>query len=1714
MGTTERIYTGRTTSITRASTADGGSVVRKQLLGPHPSQEAIARLRREFVTMTAAAGPGVVRALELTEIDGLSAIVEEDIGGESVARHLERGPLTLADALTLGLAAASALRVVHRAGVIHKDVNPANLVWNRATGAVQLIDFGISSRLGRESASLASPSRLEGTLAYIAPEQTGRMNRPIDTRADLYSLGVTLYELVSGLRPFEMHDALEFVHAHVALTPRPLVDAAPGTPQVVSDLVGRLLAKAAEDRYQSAAGLCADLRSCLDRLEQTGDIAPFPLGRSDVLQQLRIPAKLYGRDAERQALFHAFAEARGGGLEVVLVSGYSGVGKTSLIRELVRPVVQARGAFVAGKFEQFNRGRPYASLLQALGGFVRQLLSEPEARIAAWRDRLLGGLSGDGRVLTDVLPELELILGEQPPVVELPPTEAANRFQIVFRRFVRTLAGRDHPLVLFLDDLQWADLPTLTLLESLATDADAGFLLVLGAYRDNEVDAAHPLTLTLQRVDQTGRRLRSIRLGPLTRPTVGEIVADSIGLPIAAVGPLSDLVFSKTRGNPFFQSQFIEALHRDGLLGFDADAATWAWDLEEIQRRDITDNVVDFLARRIRGLSKPTTAALTQAAFFGTDFDLAGVAAARGLPAEDVARALDEAVREELLVATDTFGGAYRFVHDRVQQAAYSLSSEAERPEIHRAVGRILLQRLDAGEGVGLFDVVHALNAGRDALGDEAERGRLRELNLTAGRRALAAAAYAPAYGFLQAGLALIGESGWEERYEETLELHLEAASAAYLSHHRDAMQALVDRVLERGRSELDKVRAYEVEIYATFAAGELGPTLDRGLEVLRILGVDLPAEPTQDEVVAGLVAAQTALDGMDSDAIFALPVDTSERTLAISRILNTLTSPSYFARPALLPLLAFALVRNGLEHGLAPETQYGFAIYGLVLCSVGDLPGGIAAGEIAVRLNDRIDHPRIRNLTRHICLAHIVFWHRGWKEIRPGEQEVFRDGHDLGDLLFACFGSQMAGTAGMFGQDELGPLIEEMKRSEAAISRLGQAIPLQLQRLNLELVLALRDGPADPNVYAGDYFDERAQVPALAEAGDASNLYVFGTLKTLQLYYLGDALAAADAAEDNQRWLEGAASSMYQPMYVWADSMAQLGAWDRLPDARREATKARLEENRRKLAGWAEFGPMNLAHRLALVDAEWARVFGGSAGPLDLLPGAIAEAAAGGWTGDQALANELAGRFAHQRGNTTVARAYLSEARHLYERWGADEKVRRMDAAYPRLLEGVGGTQRPGTTVTATTTGSVEVDSLAVVRASRAISQEIKLSALVETLLVLTLELSGARKGVLLLAEGEELVAHAEGIASTGIEVRSIGAPALAYGGCPAGILRYVQRARQPVVLADAASEGNFVRDPYVQEHGIRSALCVPLEQQGRLVAMLYLENAETAAVFTHERTQLLQILGVQAAISIENATLYASLEEKVEERTRELAEARKRSDELLKNILPEAIADELKTTGQAQAVAFESTSVMFTDFVGFTQIAESMSAQRLVAQLDEAFSDFDAIIDRRGLEKLKTIGDAYMCAGGVPTANRTHAADCILAGLALQDHMERLQEGRRARGEPAWALRIGIHTGPLVAGVIGTRKFAYDVWGDTVNVASRMESSGAAGKVNVSEATWRATEPLFVWTDRGKVQAKNKGEVRMFFAEGIRPELSIDGAGRAPNAAFADVLAGLVGG
>ena len=731
-----------------------------------PLPESLRRLDHEYSLAPELEPTWAAKPLALTRHEGRTLLFLADPGGEPLDRVLERNrglPLDLGRLLRLAINLATALGQAHQRGLMHKDVKPENVLVDDL-GHVWLTGFGIASRLPRERQAPAPPEIIAGTLAYMSPEQTGRMNRSMDTRSDLYSLGVTLYQMLTGVLPFAATDPLEWVHCHIARQPVAPVDRG-AVPEPLSAITMKLLAKNAEERYQTAAGLEADLRRCLSEWQSHGRIDPFPLGTDDSSERLLIPEKLYGREREVDALLTAFERVVAQGTaEFVLVSGYSGVGKSSVVNELHKVLVPPRGLFAAGKFDQHKRDVPYATLAQAFQMLVHQILVKSEAEVEHWRRALLDALGPNGQLMVNLIPEVEFVIGKQPPVAELPPQEARGRFQLVFRRFLGAFARPEHPLALFLDDLQWLDTATLEMLERMVTDPDVRHVLLIGAYRDNEVSSSHPLMRTLATIRDAGVRAQEIVLAPLELDDVERLIADALHCGPNSAGPLALLVYEKTGGNPFFAIQLLTALFEEGLLRFDRDASGWIWDLDRIRGKGYSGNVVDLMLGKLRRLPRHTQTAVQQLASLGNIVEIATLNLVFGQSEEGIHTALLEAARAELILRLE---GSYAFLHDRIQEAAYALIREAQRAAVHLRMGRLLVAHTPPEEREeAIFEIVNQLNRGAELITSENERYQVAELNLVAGERAKASTAYASALKYFIAGAALLTNECWQRRHD------------------------------------------------------------------------------------------------------------------------------------------------------------------------------------------------------------------------------------------------------------------------------------------------------------------------------------------------------------------------------------------------------------------------------------------------------------------------------------------------------------------------------------------------------------------------------------------------------------------------------------------------------------------------------------------------------------------------------------------------------------------------------------------------------------------------------------------------------------------------------------------------------------------------------------------------------------------------------------
>ncbi|MBN1206452.1 MAG: serine/threonine-protein kinase PknK, partial [Myxococcaceae bacterium] len=929
---------------------DGCSVIIKALHPERLSRREVERLQHEYEVGQRLEGPYVLKPYALETFQGRPALVLEDFGGHPLTSLLG-SPMETGRFLTLAVQLAAALASLHAQGIIHRDIKPDNLFVNLSTGQVKVSGFGLASPLPAWQQPLQPPALLEGTLAYMSPEQTGRMNRSVDQRSDLYSLGLTFYQMLAGAHPFQAGDPLEWVHCHLARTPQLLVERIPGLPPVLSRIVMRLLAKAAEDRYQIARGLRADLERCLEQWRTRGDIEPFALGAEDISDLLQIPPRLYGREAERVRLLAAFERVVARGRPVLaLVHGPPGIGKTALVNELHRPLAGARERFLSGKFDQYKRDIPYSTLGQAFRALVLELLTGSEEQLAAWRERLRAVLGLNGRLLVELIPQLRLIVGEQPPVPELPLMEAQNRFHLVFRQFLEIFTREEHPLVLFLDDLQWADAASLELLRHVLTHADTHSLFVIGAYRDTEVGPVHPLRQMAEAVGREGGEIVDMALGPLSLEHLGQLLADTLRCPREEALPLARLIHERSAGNPFFATQLLTTLQREHLLEFDPRAARWKWDMERIRARSLADDVVDLLAEKLRRLPEATQEAVKLAACVGNSADVATLSVVSGRSEEEVHHSLWEAVREGVLLRQ---ADRYQFLHDRVQQAAWSLIPGEERGRLHLRIGRLLLENTPR-EALAehLFDIVNHLNQGATHLEDPREKERLAELDLLAGRKAKAATAYAAAAGYLAAGLAQLPPGSWETHYELTRELYLERVQSEYMDSRFEEAEALLAPLLSHAQGHVDKARILGEKLCLHELRGEYDRAVATARESLRLFGLELPPHPSWEQVLEEYARVQEGLRGRRTEELLDLPPMSDPEARAIMSVLVALINPAMYTDWRLLCLILCHGVELSLRYGNADSSCMVYVFFGMVLCAhFGRYQEGYRFGQLGYEL-------------------------------------------------------------------------------------------------------------------------------------------------------------------------------------------------------------------------------------------------------------------------------------------------------------------------------------------------------------------------------------------------------------------------------------------------------------------------------------------------------------------------------------------------------------------------------------------------------------------------------------------------------------------------------------------------------------------------------------------------------------------------------------------
>jgi PAS domain S-box-containing protein len=1297
------------------------------------------------------------------------------------------------------------------------------------------------------------------------------MNRSIDSRSDLYALGVTLYEMLTGNLPFTASDPLEWVHCHIARNPVAPHERVSSVPTGVSAVVTKLLAKTPEERYQTASGVERDLRRCLSDWRAYGHIEDFPPGQDDAPDRLLIPEKLYGRAREIETLLTAFDHVVAGGRpELVLVSGYSGVGKSSVVHELHKPLVPPRGLYASGKFDQYKRDIPYATLAQAFQSLVRPLLSKTEAELGIWRNALDETLGQNARLMVDLVPELRLIIGEPPRVPELPPQDAQRRFQLVFRRFISVFARPEHPLALFLDDLQWLDTATLDLLEDMLIQSDLQHLMLIGAYRDNEVTAVHPLMRKLEVIKNAGGKVTEITLSPLAQEHLGQLIADALRCDPERAAPLAQLVHEKTGGNPFFAVQFISSLNEEGLLTFDHDLATWSWDQKRIRAKGYTDNIVGLMVSKQNRLPAETQNALQQLACLGNIAEVTTIAIVLGVSEQQVHTALYPAARQGLV---ECLAASYRFVHDRVQEAAYSLVGDELRSQAHLRIGRRLVAQLTLKKREeAIFDIVNQLNRGAALIALREERVQLVELNLLAGKRAKGSTAYASALNYLVAGAALLPDGSWASRHNLVFDLELNRAECEFLTGALAKADGRLASLSRHAANIVERATIACLHIDVCTALDQSDRAVAVALDYLRHVGIEWLRHPTDEHARSEYELIWSQLGSRAIEDVIDLPLMTDAESLATIDVLIKLMPPAVFTDRNLLCLTVCRMVNLSLERGNCDASCFGYVTLGKVAGpDFGDYRAGFRFGQLG---HDLVERRGLKRFEARTYLCFQIFVVRWRSHVRTGSDLVrtaFEGANKNGDLTFATYCSTNLLSNLLFGGEPL-PEVEseaELGLAFAEQARFGLAIDFITPQL--ALILTLRGLTPKFGCFDGAGIDELSLESHLAGNPALAIAACWYWVRKLQARYLaGDYAAALEASSRAQRLLWTSPGFLEEAEYHFYSALSRAACCDSLSaDARQQCSDA-LAAHQRQLDIWAEHCPENFENRAALVGAELARIEGRVLEAEQLYEQAIRSSHNNGFGHNQAIAYEVASRFYAARGFQQFADAYSLEARYCYQRWGADGKVRQLDQMHPHLREhqlGQGPTSTIGTAVD-------QLDLATVTKVSQAVAGEIVLEKLIDSLMRAAIEHAGAQRGLLILPQADKILVEAEAtIGESDISVYQGGAvmnPAV----LPESVVRYVMRTRHDVILDDAAAANQFSSDPYIAKHGVRSILCLPLLNQTRLTGVLYLENNLAVRVFTPDRITVLRMLVFQGAISLENTRLYRDLEDR-EAKIRRLVDA-----------------------------------------------------------------------------------------------------------------------------------------------------------------------------------------------------------------------------------------------
>jgi diguanylate cyclase (GGDEF)-like protein len=1493
----ERIYESFNTLVYRGiRESDRLSVILKQPAREYPTPAELIRYQHEYEILSHLSIDGVIQVYDLQKVQNSPVLLLEDFGAQSLSSLLKNRSFNILEFLKLAINLTQALEEIHQKNVIHKNINPANILVNLQTGKLKIIDFSLAIACSSENFNCLKSKTIEGTPAYLSPEQTGRMNQTLDRRTDFYSLGVTFYQLLTNQLPFIATDFRELVHCHLAKKARYPYEINSKIPLAISSLVMKLMAKTVEERYQSAWGIRADLESCLAQLKNSGTIAPFSLGCQDSCDRFEISQKLYGREKSLQTLLSSFEKSQKGGRELVIISGYSGTGKSSLVQELYKPLAQTKAFFISGKYDRLQHNIPYSAIVSALKQGVRQLLTETEANLKRWRDKIRNGLGINGQIIIDVIPDLELIIGKQLPVPKLDINSEQNRFNFVFKKFIQIFAQKEHSLVIFIDDLQWADTASIKLFKSIVTDPNTQYILAIAAYRNNEVSKLHPLAIALSEIETAGIKLERILLSPLKRSHIEKLLVDSLKCESQEIKPLAELILAKTRGNPFFVNEFLKSLYSEQLLFFVSSQirfalknkrGNWQWNLEQIKAREITDNVVELMVSNLKKLSDLTQNVLQLAACLGDRFELKTLSIINEQSQQETLEQLYLTVQSGLILVVDNdynllgklgdrerLNVTYKFAHDRIQQAAYSLIPEEQKQARHLRIGQLLLNNtLPQEREERIFDIVNQINIGWQLIEERSQQYEIARLNLLAGKKAKVAAAYEPALTYFQMGLKLLGKNCWQNDYSLAIELQLEATEAAYLNRNFSQMEQLAEVAIAEAKTILEKIRVYQVIILAYSSQNQSLEAVKTAIFVLQLLDIHLPQQPTIEHIVLELTKIKNLIGTRSVEELINLPLATEPEKLAAMELISNTISAAYFAFPEMMPLLILEQINLSLRYGHTNHSAPAYAHLGLILCGIfSELDLGYRFGELALHLLSRLNATEVKAKTICITCCFTKNFREPIKQNLKLLKESYQIGLETGDIQYMAHALATHSLDSYFIGKNLLELEREMANFSQILVQLKQEVDFEINQISHQTVLNLMGQAKKTFLLVGEVYNEEKKLPLYQQVKNRTLIYILYIQKSILAYLFEETNLAFDNTNTAAQYVDAGLGSLFSSLFYFYDSLIRLAIFPKKSEREQKRILSKVAENQQKIKLWSDYAPSNYLHQFYLIEAEKLRVLKQDFEAMNAYDRAIELAKEHEYLNNEALAYELATKFYLEKGKNIIAKAYLQEAYYCYLKWGATAKVKHLENKYFQLLAKAlpnSSNHRDSKSFLSLPKvySSATLDLAAILEASQALSGEIILENLLEKLMEILIKNAGATIGFLIDITPEKLLIEAIG----SIEEEKIKTQKNQKDSqqkdlknlLPIALLNYVTRTQESIVINNPSREGKFTQDTYIKKHKPKSILCAPIIHQGKLTHIIYLENHLAVGAFTSERLEILKLLSSQAAIALANAKLYAQVQQ-----------------------------------------------------------------------------------------------------------------------------------------------------------------------------------------------------------------------------------------------------------